>query len=600
MYTALDSSRREVRLLRLLAGSQADGINCELYTTSLSNPDDYEALSYVWGSASNPRPITIKGNVVSVTKNLETALRHIRYPDRPRTLWVDAVCINQQNIQERNHQVRSMGDIYSTASQVLVWLGPSGENEFKAIDMIERHAADSELHWPAEENDVSFIRLFVFLNNEWWSRIWTVQEAVLARRIIYQCGHRELPDSVMLSMSHNFRKHTTSVRCCTVKQGHFLVSAHADLATAMNRVQDLDNFQEQARKGNLPFDEVASQFRTRNATDPRDKVYGLLGISQGVSTASIDYSLSPVQVFDSTTREFLDYRKNLDLLSHCTGLVKSRRTTTTAGLPSWVPDWGAADPNLTSDGDVYLIAFRTAMLDAYNACGQLGYTPSDASEEGTLCVPGIFCDRIERVGSHIRDRALLLSPKTIFEWRSMTSIDQDPSQPYRGGDAISDAFWRTLCLDIDAGSALEMNPASKTKRAKPEHESIYMGFWYRELLAHYKFPQPDGVRDLSEIDTFNAHISRATARRRFFVSREGFIGLGPPGTKVGDKICVLAGGKVPFILRDLEGDERGDNESKPGTYCRLLGDAYVHGLMDGQAVKMVEDGTRELETFKLR
>lgn len=602
MYTALDPGRREVRLLRLFAGSQAEDINCELYTTSLNNPDDYEALSYVWGSASNPRPITIEGNVISVTKNLEMALRHIRYPDRPRTLWVDAVCINQHNIHERNHQVRSMGDIYSKASQVLVWLGSGSENEFKAIDMIERYAADSELHWAAEENTFSFIHLFIFLNNEWWSRIWTVQEAVLARRIIYQCGHRQLPHSVMLRMSHNFGKHTTSVRCCTTKHGRSIGPAHANLTTAMNRVQDLVSFQEQSTKGNLPFDEVASQFRTRRATDPRDKVYGLLGISQGVSTASIDYRLSPVQVFEATTREFLDNRKNLDLLIHCTELAKSRshRITTTAGLPSWVPDWGVSDVSVKPDGDVYLIAFRTALLDAYNACGQLGYTPSDASQEGTLCVSGIFCDSIERVGSRVRDSALSWDPETIFDWRSMISIDQDPSQPYRGGDTISDAFWRTLCLDVEAGSVLQMNPASKTKRTGPRDESIYMVFWYRELLAHYEFPQPDVVRNAAEIDIFHAHISHATARRQFFVSREGFIGLGPPDTKVGDKICVLAGGKMPFILRDLEEGERGKNKSEPGTYCRLLGDAYVHGLMDGQAVKVVEDGTRELETFKLR
>ncbi|KAK2736939.1 heterokaryon incompatibility protein [Colletotrichum kahawae] len=189
MYTVLDPTKREVRLLRLLAGNEADGISCELHTTSLDGPDEYEALSYVWGSASDTRTITVQQTAQTVTVNLEVALRYLRYPDRTRMLWVDDICIDQENVQERNQQVQWMSEIYSSAAQVVVWLGPATSMGFHAMAIIQKYADDSELHWPDAKYDIAqSFQIYGFLHNEWWSRVWTVQEAVLAKQVTYHCG----------------------------------------------------------------------------------------------------------------------------------------------------------------------------------------------------------------------------------------------------------------------------------------------------------------------------------------------------------------------------------------------------------------------------
>jgi hypothetical protein len=99
-------------------------------------------LSYVWGDIRDSANITFDGRTVSVTKSLETALRHLRYPDKSRTLWVDYVCINQEDIQERSQQVAKMGSIYEQATSVLIWLGLATLNSGVGMEIIRYFATE--------------------------------------------------------------------------------------------------------------------------------------------------------------------------------------------------------------------------------------------------------------------------------------------------------------------------------------------------------------------------------------------------------------------------------------------------------------------------
>lgn len=600
MYTLLDLTKREVRLLRLLAGNKADGIICKLHTTSLDSPDGYEALSYVWGDSSDTRTITVQQTVKNVTVNLEAALRHLRYPDRARMLWVDVLCIDQENVQERNQQVRWMSDIYSSATQVVVWLGPATSVGFKAMAIIEKYAADSELHWPDLKHDlVQLFQMYHFLHNEWWSRVWTVQEAVLARQVTYQYGPRLLSESDLLKAAASYRNHVFVRRCCysALERNKSLITTTANITVGMETLLDLASIRANLQKEKLRFDEVIAKFRTRRATDPRDKVFGLLGISRGVRTASIDYALTAAQVFEATTREIMSYCKNLDILSHCAN--QAYRETTTAGLPSWVPDWGAEyHPNDGLSGDFYLTTHRLAFLDVYNACGKLTYTPCSNFEENILCLQGVLCARIEKAGRLERTLMAETGPEYLFEWWEMLNVDGNPNRPYRGGGTISDAFWRTICLDIGVDGFLADN-GSEAKQAGYNHERMFTRCWDSELAASHHLPQLKNFRNSTTKEAFIQHLMRASGRRQFFISTEGFIGLGPPDIEVGDKICVFAGGKMPFIVRDVEDEAQGGGTPETGTHFCLLGDAYVHGLMYGQAVARVEQGVEELQVFNL-
>ncbi|OCK73481.1 HET-domain-containing protein, partial [Lepidopterella palustris CBS 459.81] len=153
-YHPLDLSMDEIRLLTLHPGKNGDKISCTISHHNLKDNLKYEALSYTWGDNENPQSITINGYPFRVRANLETALRHLRYPQpltsgpggkiepetndlhKNRVLWVDALCINQQDHKERGHQVRRMNKIFSSAWRVLAWLGETSDDSDTAMDFI--------------------------------------------------------------------------------------------------------------------------------------------------------------------------------------------------------------------------------------------------------------------------------------------------------------------------------------------------------------------------------------------------------------------------------------------------------------------------------
>ncbi|KAF2263611.1 heterokaryon incompatibility, partial [Lojkania enalia] len=151
-----------------------DPIELTLSTRSLSDVPEYEALSYVWGIEKCKSPVTVNDCSQVITENLDIALRHLRLKSEPRTLWIDAVCINQEDVAERNYQVSLMGSIYSKASHVVVFLGPEADKSGFVMDCIaSRYAEDSHMPY------------FIYYANKlaerpWFTRVWVVQEVALA------------------------------------------------------------------------------------------------------------------------------------------------------------------------------------------------------------------------------------------------------------------------------------------------------------------------------------------------------------------------------------------------------------------------------------
>ena len=130
-YTPLSPKSREVRLLTLRSGNWDDEIQCVTQVVSLDLSPVYEAISYAWGSSKDTKAIFVDGYKVHVKINLESVLRHLRRPTQPLSLWVDALCIDQENVTEKTHQVSMMGEIYSGCSRVYIWLG----NQFSHISL---------------------------------------------------------------------------------------------------------------------------------------------------------------------------------------------------------------------------------------------------------------------------------------------------------------------------------------------------------------------------------------------------------------------------------------------------------------------------------
>jgi hypothetical protein len=126
---------RSFRLIRL-KGSVKKQLTCEIFETSLDKAPPFEAVSYAWDAQTLDRSIKCNGQHTLVTQNCEAALRQLRFTMFPRVLWIDAICIDQTSLEERNQQVQLMGDIYERAKQVLVWIGEGDQGTSTALENI--------------------------------------------------------------------------------------------------------------------------------------------------------------------------------------------------------------------------------------------------------------------------------------------------------------------------------------------------------------------------------------------------------------------------------------------------------------------------------
>jgi hypothetical protein len=172
-YSALPKTPGVIRLLRLLPSErEEDRICCELFDYELLRPGrttpPYEALSYVWGDEENPEFISLDGKSFSVTLSLYGALLNLRDTGVLRTIWVDAICINQQDNEEKGIQIQAMASVYAMASKVVVWLGKAESESDRALEALQRAASYANV---LNSRDVHFA-VMDMLDRRWFRRIW--------------------------------------------------------------------------------------------------------------------------------------------------------------------------------------------------------------------------------------------------------------------------------------------------------------------------------------------------------------------------------------------------------------------------------------------
>ncbi|KAN0119363.1 Heterokaryon incompatibility protein (HET) domain containing protein, partial [Hyaloscypha variabilis] len=258
IYEPLDTDDNAIRLLTLLY-EDTDVVHCTLEHVSLINPPEFVALSYCWGDSAITKSIKINGIVVQVTSNLECALRHLRIKGYG-CLWVDAVCINQQDKTERSQQLLWMGSIYRRAKEVVAW---TGEDFDLAIDFINRlnGLEKSKSTLPTVLND--HIReaeaFFEFLARPYWRRVWIIQELALARHVTIHCGRLETSWSALNASICKFGSWVKHPRITNIKN----LAEFGDDA-AHNRP--------------VNFLEALGRSSAALSTEPHDKVFALLGL----------------------------------------------------------------------------------------------------------------------------------------------------------------------------------------------------------------------------------------------------------------------------------------------------------------------------------
>jgi Heterokaryon incompatibility protein (HET) len=203
-YDKLPRHRGAIRILRLYSSSSNNPqVECELLTPSeestqnadFSRTIPYEALSWCWGTDPKTKYISIRKGQKTYAKyispNLFSALRALRHHQRNRNLWIDAICINQDNLDEKNHQVEMMNKIYGNATKVCIWLGDPSKSSERALKFIKEEVLklqDFDELCSSRAHSHKWRSLLELMQRDWFSRRWVVQEIALARRAMIYCG----------------------------------------------------------------------------------------------------------------------------------------------------------------------------------------------------------------------------------------------------------------------------------------------------------------------------------------------------------------------------------------------------------------------------
>jgi len=331
---------QEIRLLVLYPADHfkqaADhDLECDIFHVNLADKPVYEALSYTWatgnGDSTLSRTIVCRktGCTIAITRNCEEALLCLRLYGRKRVLWVDAICIDQDNVSERSHQVNFMSTIYSSASQVLMFLGLGSHSTDRLIDYLNGRRR-TEI-WSDEKRQLTDVRQFSRLR--YFDRVWVLQEIALAQLITLVAGTKTARWTASTSQE---------IRDLLLKAKFRIPSVLKwDPASELER----------------DFLQVLHKSRNCSASDPRDKVYAVLGLVQHevVKALPVDYSLTLEQVYANVGEHLIMQHNCLHLLKHA-GLKESRPNSLdlwsskqnydtntndvdNGELPSWVPRW---------------------------------------------------------------------------------------------------------------------------------------------------------------------------------------------------------------------------------------------------------------------
>ncbi|KAI1299767.1 heterokaryon incompatibility protein-domain-containing protein [Xylaria venustula] len=502
------------------------------------------------------KTIIVEGTKAELTDNLFNALTHLRHETEPRHLWVDALCINQEDGAEKTAQVDMMHRIYSDCVQCNMWMGDVdaaaiGATELEALaaakgalDAIRLlSGTDPEYNIPSTlatkaQRGQAGKALELLMSSPWWTRIWTVQEATSPRKAVILWGPLSIPWSLMGQAAEKLilAQHPPA-------EGFDVFDLVDDYSFFTAPILGLMWASRWIVQPHPPL-EMLWRFRYRQSTDPRDKVYVILNlVAEGTyplpSVRSSDYALDTAVLYRRVMLDLLRNECGLRPMIGFRGELKS-----IPGLPSWVNDW--TRPPAKRD----IAAFWEQNKFWLNYTADRGLPMLDLDElispgygEDVLNVNGIFFDKIS-VHSDIiaredgEDRLYEL----IAEVRAK-AIAKEPR--FR---VVSEIYWQKVLVNIVEGNYAD---PEETLEGQPGDE-----FWRKEML---RFQQ-------------------------FFITENGVVGLGPSGLSVGDEVWVLSGGRSPFLLAPLRPNDFAVDWQDPSYHYTFKGDVFVPGIMLGEAV----------------
>lgn len=421
--------------------------------------------------------------------------------------------------------------------------------------------------------------LSILLRRPWFSRIWVVQEVTLGRNPVFICGNRGIPWDILLlvctTMDACGEFHSAMER----KIGAHEFAHDPGLSAARIKRMGIARSLKQSRRSAMLSKMLLSMY-IFDSTDPRDKIFALLGIATDAEHSMLDpnYNAS-VEVTYLKTAAYLLIHDNCICLLHAAGVGLQRRYK---NLPSWVPQL------MFSHKEDNLIVLGSRVGSGYRAAGST-ISSLYFRDRRTLAVDGILIDTVGNVSSKcpinsVRQEDAWVSVTKSINWFRELDIMVDSLRP-NGGDLSvlytnnrytwEEAYWRTLAADnsVSRSATAYYRDCSKWVR-RAEDAVIAAGGVEAQCAFKEEITQNE--------ERFGEKFGGIMKSRSFFTTYHGYVGLGSSCMLPGDKVCIFLGGITPFIIRE----KTSVSAEHGSSIWTLVGEAYVHGLMDGEGLEM--------------
>jgi hypothetical protein len=531
----------KIRLLELRPTFMGDSIICNMHCTTLPTNRKFIALSYAWGKTEKTHTIHVRGYPIAVTQNLHQALICLRHPQDSVTLWIDAICIDQSNLQERNYQVKQMPNIYRAAQEVVAWLGESTYQSNAAMELIT--LSPEELQKRLRQGHL-IVRTYLddLFSRAYWGRVWVVQELSSSRRAcILRCGDK----SVTLDQFREFLR------------GILRQIKFSDLRS-MTRPRSLMALS--TPDPSRTFLHVLWESSSLQSTEVLDRIYGIRGISPKFyqDNIEVDYTVDFEQLCRKIMVLMINKERSLEVLCYFSRYSVDYQSTS----PSWLRDFSKRNSGISPNM----------------------YSCDKGRKANAKIVNGILRTRGIRI-SKVENSIVFSKATREVYWPRKARIDLKPESRLK---AIT-----TLVLD-----AIESNYPQETEQCrKKRFWEMFAGGKQQEWEGLGEIYQRDGLQKLwdkriaydegtissTEWQQFDEHFCNTFVRllgRCVFMTIEGNVGVGPRDVQEEDVVCILYGCKLPVILR------------KDGRYYKFIGPAYIDGAMNGEFIEEGDKGHR--------
>ncbi|KAG8526645.1 uncharacterized protein KY384_008074 [Bacidia gigantensis] len=583
-YKPIHSSKAFIRLLRIKPGKfRVDVIECEMRDFCLDDRPLFTAMSYFWGEPKLDQSIICNGSLIQVTGTLHDALKRYRQDDKhdkQEWIWADAFEAHLVNVD-----LGSAAQMWYPAFDLLNKLAFISEHEEQWVQTKKLARTADQLFEVYELPDSShpiwqaYLRIFSL---PWFHRTWVVQEVVLGSKVALRLGVFVFDwEALQKSWEMVFCRLKIQTRDRLAQQG-------------LLNMQKLDSiFRMHKRPRNfLSTLFVMIQTKDFHVSKARDKINAILGLVNakpiaGIPAFQADFTSSTETLYQRFAIHLIDHHCAQPLLNQA-GL--HQRSLHGGEMPSWVPDW-MGQSKCMQMATIRHVGYKASR---YEPPASSLATRSTDHQPNILIMIGDCVDRIECLtpALDLEDLTGILGTKErsqiFLKWHDIAKACLDNQESNIAGRQeslygdIMEAFARTLLVDNDytgGNTVTGLAPILDAKIAYSLSMSSLRTFAAGAADADY----PNIYNTSHAYQTFMLQALAACDGRNFAITERGYLGLVPHCAQIGDRIAMIFGAPVPFVLREA-GKYLIDNDKLSRQLVQLVGDAYVHGIMEGEAM----------------